>query len=50
MRLYFGRYYIAGLSSWASKDGCAVKNAPRVFSAVHSNLQWISSITGIKFE
>ena len=50
MRHYYGRYYLAGLSSWASKDGCAVKNSPRVFSAVHSNLKWISYVTGIRTE
>lgn len=47
MRFYSGRYYLAGLSSWASSGGCAVKNAPRVFSAVHANLPWISDMTGI---
>ncbi|GIY11809.1 plasma kallikrein [Caerostris darwini] len=48
MRYYFGRYYIAGVSSWASKEGCATLGAPRVFSAIHSNLQWISGITGLQ--
>lgn len=47
MRLYVDRYYLAGVSSWASKYGCAVKNSPRVFSAVHANLQWISELTGL---
>ncbi|XP_055927028.1 ovochymase-1-like [Argiope bruennichi] len=47
MRIYYGRYYIAGVSSWASKDGCAAIGAPRVFSAIHQNLQWISSMTGL---
>ncbi|GFR09314.1 ovochymase-2 [Trichonephila clavata] len=47
MRLYYGRYYLAGVSSWASIDGCATKGAPRVFSAAHPNLQWISSMTGL---
>jgi len=49
MRLYYGRYYIAGMSSWASDRGCSVRNAPRVFSAVHANLQWISDITGLDY-
>ncbi|KAG8196779.1 hypothetical protein JTE90_014511 [Oedothorax gibbosus] len=48
MRLYYGRYYLAGLSSWASKDGCAVYGAPRVFSAVHANLKWITEKTGLE--
>nr|WBW70050.1 venom protein [Lampona murina] len=47
MRLYSERYYLAGVSSWASKNECAVRNAPRVFAAIHANLRWISNMTGL---
>ncbi|GFR11441.1 plasma kallikrein [Trichonephila clavata] len=43
MRQYEGRYYLAGVASWNSTQGCRVKGQPRVFSAVRSSLIWISN-------
>ncbi|GFU23463.1 chymotrypsin B [Nephila pilipes] len=45
MRKYNGRYYLAGVTSWKSTKGCRVVGKPRIFSAVHSSLTWISSRT-----
>ncbi|GFY48366.1 chymotrypsin B [Trichonephila inaurata madagascariensis] len=43
MRLHEGRYYLAGVASWNSTQGCRNQGEPRVFSAVPSSLIWISN-------
>ncbi|GIY95870.1 transmembrane protease serine 9, partial [Caerostris extrusa] len=48
MRYYFGRYYIAGVSSWASKEGCAPSAPPSLFCnslkpAVDIGYHWTTS-------
>ncbi len=42
-----GRYYLAGLMSWGTAEGCAV-GKPSVFGDVRHALAWITSVTGIE--